>query len=64
MFVVDRGSESGVVYTDRNVEKFDGRVRDNAGEFKGWVEGLDRREDKMMEKKMAEKFKVKYLHRL
>lgn len=36
MFIGDGGSENGVEYSDRNVEKFDGRVRYSAG-WKGWT---------------------------
>lgn len=39
MFVVNGGSESGVVYTDRNVEKCNGRIRNRTKEFAGRMEG-------------------------
>lgn len=41
VFVVAGGGERGVVYFDRNVEKFEIRDRDSAGEFKDRMEGLD-----------------------
>lgn len=45
MFEVDGGCEDRVVYADRNVEKFDGRVRDSAREFEGSVEVLKKVEE-------------------
>lgn len=41
VFVVDGGSESGVLKADK---KFNRRVRDGAGKFKGRMEGLGNEE--------------------
>lgn len=35
VFVVDGGSESGMIYVDRNIEKFNGNAKDSKWKFLG-----------------------------
>lgn len=39
-FLVDRDSKRRLLYADRDVTEFDGRVRGRAGEFEDRMEGL------------------------
>lgn len=41
MFLVDGGNESGVVYTDRNIDKCDESMGYSTGEFNGRMENLE-----------------------